>query len=131
MGIMQRRKGARAENQLASLLSESLGISVKRMLGQARDGGADILLGPGAIQVKHSAKAHIKHWWQQTVTDAANCKRSPVLAYKLNRQGWRFRMKMRELWGIKESWTDDHKYTEELDFEGFILRANEIDVTGE
>jgi len=128
MGKMQRDKGARAENQLAAMLSDDLGLCIKRTLGQARDGGADIMLGPFAIQVKHAARSNIKGWWQQTCADAAKCKRSPVLAYKLNRQGWRVRMRMRELIGINEAWTFNHQYTEELDYQGFVLRLREIDL---
>lgn len=128
MGKMQRTKGARAENQLASMLSDDLGFDIKRTLGQARDGGADILLGFMAIQVKHAAKANIKAWWQQTCADAAKCKKAPVLAYKINRQGWRIRMRMREVIGINEAWTYDHQYTEELDYQGFVLRLREIDL---
>lgn len=129
MGTMQRNKGARAENQLASMLSDDLGMEIKRSLGQPRDGGADILIGPYAVQVKHAAKAQIKSWWQQTCADAAKCKRIPVLAYKINRQGWRIRMRMRELIGINEAWTFDVQYTEELDYAGFVLRLREIDLT--
>lgn len=128
MGAMQRNKGSRAENQFASMLSDDLGFVVKRTLGQARDGGADIMLPPFAIQIKHAAKAQIKSWWQQTVTDAAKCKRVPVLAYKINRQGWRIRMRMKEVVGINEAWTYDVQYTEELDYAGFVLRLREIDL---
>jgi Holliday junction resolvase len=128
MGKMQRTKGSRAECQLASMLSDDLGFEIKRTLGQARDGGADILLGPYAVQVKHAAKANLKSWWQQTCTDAAKCKRQPVLAYKINRQGWRIRMRMKEVHGINEAWTYDHQYTEELDYQGFVLRLREIDL---
>lgn len=127
MSSMQRNKGARAENQLSSMLQDDLGIPVKRTLGQARDGGADIMLGPFAIQVKHAARAQIKSWWQQTVTDAYKAKKIPVLAYKINRQGWRIRMRMREVAGLNEAWAFDAQYTEELDYEGFVLRLREID----
>lgn len=127
MGAMQRTKGARAENQFASLLTEDLGIPVRRTLGQARDGGCDIELGPFAIQIKHAAKPCIKAWWQQTVTDAHAAKKIPVLAYKINRQGWRIRMRMKEVIGLNADWTFDHQYTEELDYQGFLLRIREID----
>jgi len=127
MGSMQRTKGARAELQFANMLTEDLGVIVKRTLGQARDGGADILLGPFAVQIKHAAKATIKSWWQQTVTDAHKAKKIPVLAYKINRQNWRIRMRMREVIGLNDAWTFDVQYTEELDYQGFVLRLREID----
>ncbi len=108
MGAMQRSKGARAENQFAAMLSDDLGIPIKRTLGQARDGGADIMLGIFAVQIKHAARASIKSWWQQTVTDAHKANKIPVLAYKINRQGWRIRRRMSEVIGINEAWTFDH-----------------------
>ena len=128
MSVMQRNKGSRAELQFASMLSDSLGFEIKRTLGQARDGGADIMLGPYAVQVKHAAKAQVKSWWQQTCTDAAKCKRVPVLAYKINRQGWRIRVRMQDLMGNSEAWTYDVQYTEELDYAGFLLRLRAIDL---
>lgn len=127
MGTMQRNKGAAAERQFANMLTDDLGVVVKRTLDQTREGGADIVLGVFAIQVKHAAKPAIKGWWQQTVTDAHKAKKIPVLAYKINRQGWRIRMRMKEVVGINEAWTWDHQYTEELDYQGFILRLREID----
>lgn len=127
MGAMQRTKGAAAERQFANMLTDDLGVSVKRALDQTREGGADIVLGIFAIQVKHAAKAAIKSWWQQTVTDAHKAKKIPVLAYKINRQGWRIRMRMKEVVGLNADWTFDHQYTEELDYQGFLLRIREID----
>lgn len=127
MGAMQRTKGAAAERQFANMLTDDLGVSIKRTLDQTREGGADIVLGIFAIQVKHAAKAQIKTWWQQTVTDAHKCKKIPVLAYKINRQNWRIRMRMKEVIGLSADWTFDHQYTEELDYQGFLLRIREID----
>jgi len=42
MGKMSRSKGARAEIEVAKLLSKWSGKDVKRKLGAARDGGSDI-----------------------------------------------------------------------------------------
>ena len=41
-GRAARNKGAAAERELASMLSNELGVVVKRKLGQAREGGDDI-----------------------------------------------------------------------------------------
>jgi Holliday junction resolvase len=128
MGAMQRNKGSRAENQFAAMLTDSLGFEIKRSLGQARDGGADIKLGPFQIQIKHAMRPQIKAWWQQTCQDAFKGNGAPVLAYKINRQGWRIRVRMQELIGNNEAWTYDHQYTEELDYAGFILRIRKLDL---
>lgn len=53
MGKMQRAKGARVEREIAALLTEELGVVVKRKLGAARDGGDDIVIGKKySVEVK-------------------------------------------------------------------------------
>ena len=44
MSASQRTKGAAIEREIASRLAVALGRPVKRVLGQARDGGCDIVL---------------------------------------------------------------------------------------
>lgn len=43
MGKMQRTKGASYEREVCDAFGAALGVKVQRMIGQARDGGADIL----------------------------------------------------------------------------------------
>ena len=45
-GRMSRNKGAGAEREFAALVSEALGVEVKRKLGQAREGGDDSCVAP-------------------------------------------------------------------------------------
>jgi hypothetical protein len=56
MGRAERAKGARGENEYASLLAEALGQPIRRKLGQARDGGDDIEVGPFRIEVKRKQR---------------------------------------------------------------------------
>ena len=90
MGARERSKGQRGENELAALLSDELGISIKRMLGQERDGGADLHVGPLRIQVKRCETLKLAEWWRQAVDDAGDGE--PVLAYRASRRPWMFRV---------------------------------------
>lgn len=89
-GRSSRRKGAQGERELASLLSDELGIPIKRMLGQERDGGADLHVGPLRIQVKRCQAVQMAAWWRQTLADAGDW--VPVLAYRASRRPWTFRV---------------------------------------
>lgn len=90
MSAMQRRKGARAERQLAQLLRDELGDGVRRNLDQCRHGGCDLLGVSGfALEVKRAARPRLADWWQQACaqSDPGDI---PALAYRLDRQEWRF-----------------------------------------
>ncbi len=90
MGKASRDKGARGENEFAEMLSKILGIKIKRQLGQARDGGADILDVPHlVIEVKRWEKLSVPSWWTQVLIASKEKKRVPVLAFRRNNENWR------------------------------------------
>ena len=63
-----RRKGKRAELEVAALLRDLLGAAVVRNLTQTRDGGHDLLGLPGwSAEVKRAARPRIAEWWAQAV----------------------------------------------------------------
>ena len=96
-GRSSRRKGAQGERELANLLSDELGIPIKRMLGQERDGGADLHIGPLRIQVKRCQTVQMAAWWRQTLADAGDW--VPVLAYRASRKPWTFRLLLGDVIG--------------------------------
>lgn len=63
MGASQRTKGATFERDIANLVSDYLGIPVKRNIGQARDGGDDITVGPLAIECKRRKALKTLYGW--------------------------------------------------------------------
>jgi Holliday junction resolvase len=87
-GRRARNKGANGERELAGILSDELGFSVKRKLGQARDGGDDISIGQYRIEVKRRERLAIEDWCKQV---EACCGQSdvPVLAFRRNGEPWR------------------------------------------
>ncbi len=73
MSKSQRAKGCSFEREIANLLTERLGQSVKRNLSQSRGGateGSDITVGPFSIECKRRSKIAIYDWLQQAQRDA-------------------------------------------------------------
>lgn len=87
-GAGSRNKGARGERELADLLSNELGVAVKRKLGQARDGGDDIQIGKFRIEVKRREKLAIEAWCEQ-VEAACGPQDVPIVAFRRNGKPWR------------------------------------------
>ena len=90
---MSRNKGASGERELAKLIGERLGITLRRRLAQYQAGGHDLDGWEGVcVEVKRYKKASqgdVATWWQQTFEQCTNGE-SPVLAYRADQQQWRF-----------------------------------------
>lgn len=119
MGMMQRRKGASAEREVAAMIRDLTGWDAQRRVRQ-HDGDSDLLGVPGwSIEVKRHAKATpaiIQGWWDQTVRQA-DCL-LPVLMYRLDYRDWR------AVWPVAISVVDQRaEYWAHYDYavEGSIL----------
>lgn len=89
MSAMQRRKGASAERELCKLLSDELGIEVRRNVDQARAGGADCLELPGfAIECKRHETLRRPSWWVQAVEQGTKVQAEPIVFYRRSREPW-------------------------------------------
>jgi hypothetical protein len=82
MGASQRRKGAIAERELAALLADALGVTVKRKLGAARDGGDDIQVGRYRIEAKNHARLAIPEWLRQAEASCTELGDVPIVAFR-------------------------------------------------
>jgi len=90
--VNSRSKGASAERELFKLISDALGIEVKRNLVQTREGGYDTRVGGFALEVKRVEQPDFTSWWNQAVKQASLAKLMPMLAYRRSRQPWRCRL---------------------------------------
>lgn len=90
-----RRKGYDGENELAAKLTAGLGVPVYRQLGQARDGGPDLMvrlpMRSYAIEVKRvnrfPAPSRYRDWVDQARAGAVG--QRAVLAYRVDgRHDW-------------------------------------------
>ena len=83
MGKSQRLKGANGEREVAAILSEYLDIDIRRKLGQARDSGNDIDLGPFTVEVKRRKRiGGLYEWLTQTPAQ------TPVLMLRADGKQW-------------------------------------------
>lgn len=86
----QRDKGMRGERELFALLSDELGIGLRRNLQQTRDAGGDNYDVAGwCIECKRHESLAVNQWWQQAVWQAKESGRKPILFYRQSRQPWR------------------------------------------
>lgn len=86
---MQRRKGQVGERELCKLLSDELGIEVKRNVDQARNGGADCLEIPGfAAECKRQERLSRPTWWAQAVDQGRKANAEPIVFYRRSREPW-------------------------------------------
>ncbi|MGQ0622511.1 MAG: putative PDDEXK endonuclease [Panacagrimonas sp.] len=96
-GAHSRRKGADGEREVARLVLELLGVSMRRRLTQYQAGGFDLepadgdpLLSRLAIEVKRAhraTQATVARWWRQTCEQAGD--REPVLWFRGDGEDWR------------------------------------------
>jgi Holliday junction resolvase len=121
MGAMQRRKGMRGENDLATMLTERLGATVKRRLSQSRDGGHDLEMDGWALEVKRASDPQIKKWWLQTLDQSSDLK--PALAYRLDRHDWRFIVRLSDI--LRSMVVGQDWVTAELCIDGFCMVVRE------
>lgn len=85
------RRGKNSEREIAWLLSELTGLTIKRRVRQHK-GDSDLEGIPGwSVEVKRAAIAKVTKWWEQTVSQAlANADNPwPVLFYRIDRRQWR------------------------------------------
>jgi hypothetical protein len=75
LGKSQRTKGATYEREVAQVFSAALGIEVKRNIGQARDGGNDLDVGPLVVECKRRKTLTTIEGWMLQAQAAANERR--------------------------------------------------------
>jgi Holliday junction resolvase len=97
-----KQKGADGERELANLLvgiAATVGVKLdlNRNLEQTRGGGHDLVgleIDYGlAVEVKRVEAMALNSWWAQAVRQAKVAGCDPVLAWRQNRQPWRFRIR--------------------------------------
>ena len=90
VSAMSRTKGQQGEREIAALLADLTGYTVKRRV-RNHAGDSDLEGIPGwSVEVKrHKAagRAEIAGWWRQTCKQATTL--LPVLFYRLDRDSWR------------------------------------------
>ena len=80
-GLMSRNKGAAYENEICAVFSKLLNVKVTRKLGQARDSGNDIHIGPLVVEAKRRKSiGSIDKWLEQAIAGTPEGKTPCVIA---------------------------------------------------
>ena len=89
-GRRNRQRGQEGEREVATILSDSLGVTVKRILGQERDGGNDIQQGAFRFEVKRRKRiGQIYEWFDQIAPGKV-----PVVMLRADGKEWIVCMKI-------------------------------------
>jgi len=92
MSKSQRTKGAGGEREVCAFLRDSLGIDVRRKLGQARDGGHDIDLPGFNVEVKRRKRIAGLYDWMDQCGGWIHSK--PVVMLRADGREWLVVMKL-------------------------------------
>lgn len=84
-GRRNRQRGQEGEREVCAILRDHLGIDVRRRLGQERDSGTDIHLGPYRIEVKRRKRLAGLYEWMEQATYGDSL---PVAAVRADGQEW-------------------------------------------
>lgn len=88
MSKSQRTKGAAGERELCRILRDELGIEVHREIGQSRDGGCDIKVGPFNVEVKRRARIGGIYDWIGQAEASCEGHRRPVVVCRADGKHW-------------------------------------------
>jgi len=89
-GRRNRQRGQEGEREVAAILSDELGLTVKRILGQERDSGNDIEQGAFRFEVKRRKKPGPLYAWFEQVRPG----KVPVVMVRADGKEWLAVMKV-------------------------------------
>lgn len=121
MGKMSREKGKRGEREVFGLLSDLLGIVVKRNIN-ARRGDCDSLELPGWACESKRVERWTEEYWVQAVEQADRCQRRPVLFFRASRRPW---VAMVDLADVCNLEAQRGRYRVEMSLEAFAAYVRE------
>lgn len=81
-GTYAKNKGARVEREVCDILTAKTGTKVTRILGQARDGGADVAWGPFTIEVKARETVAMPAWQAQVMAAVDGTDQIPAIVWR-------------------------------------------------
>ena len=79
MSKLSRDRGQSYEREICTALSDHLGITIRRQLGQERDGGGDIRTGRFLLECKRRRRLGGPYTWMAQATAAAKPGETPAV----------------------------------------------------
>jgi len=96
-GRRNRQRGQEGEREVGKILTESLAIPVKRLLGQERDMGADIFTKPYRWEIKRRKRIGLIYdWLEEAQNSLQNTSERPLVAFRADGKGWVVAMPLEE-----------------------------------
>jgi len=96
-GRRNRQRGQEGEREVGKILTESLAIPVKRLLGQERDMGADIFTKPYRWEIKRRKRIGLIYdWLEEAQNSLQNASERPLVAFRADGKGWVVAMPLEE-----------------------------------
>jgi hypothetical protein len=87
-GRRNRQRGQEGEREVAHTLTDLLGQNVSRLLGQERDGGADIYTKPFRWEIKRRKRIALVYDWLEEAQQACQAGDLPVVAMRGDGEKW-------------------------------------------
>ena len=124
MGAMHRAKGSRGELEIAAIIADLTGYTVKRRV-RNHAGDSDLDGIPGwCVEVKRAAKPNIAAWWRQACAQAAYSGLIPVLFYRIDRRDW---VAVWQLSTILGDWQEETGWTCESSVQAWAAVMREVE----
>lgn len=87
-GRSARIRGQVGEREVCEILTRIVGEKHNRLLGQARDAGADVRYGPFLLEVKRQQRLKLPDWQKQVSTAATDAGMLPGLVWRRDGEKW-------------------------------------------
>lgn len=88
IGKRNRQRGQEGEREVANLLTDMLGLEIKRLLGQERDKGADIYTKPYRWEIKRRKRIGLIYEWMKEAQESCKETERPVIAFRADGKKW-------------------------------------------
>jgi len=104
MSLHAQRKGKAGEEEFCKWLYDNFEIDVARNLKQSRGKGSDIIVDDFLFEIKRREVLSLDAWWHQIIVAQKTYEKKkgliPIVAYRQNRQPWKFLIPARLIHGL-------------------------------
>jgi len=107
MALHAQKKGKRGEVEFCKWLLDNFGIDTERNYNQSDGSSSDIIIDDFIFEIKRQQVLSLDSFWHQVVVAKKNHKNKeliPIVAYRQNRQPWRFLIPANLIHGLERGY---------------------------